>query len=146
MIFQHTHELVMSGAKTQTRRIATPDTHAHFVYGTDTISAVVQYKDGWPTYRTKWEVGKTYAVSTGRGKSAVARIKITGIRKEDVRQISFDDVAAEGFLWVAEFFDTWTRMHDKPMAPFYHYDIEDLANRPAERYQAWVLEFALVER
>ncbi len=42
-----------------------------------------------------------------------ARIRITGIRKEDVRNISAEDVIAEGFQHPSDFFITWAGMHDK---------------------------------
>lgn len=43
--------------------------------------------------------GRTYAVCPGRGKRAVCRIRITGIRCERVCDISDKDVPAEGLRW-----------------------------------------------
>ena len=133
MLFQYTWRLVVDGTKTQTRRIKKKDEHFEDgrVFTFDTYS----FKE-----RTRWEVGKTYAVQPARGKSAIGRIRITGIREQDVREISDADVRAEGFAAKADFLKTWTQMHDKPA----FYLMADLQNRPAERYQAWVLEFQLV--
>lgn len=141
MIFQHTHALVTSGRKWQTRRIVKPyclerkvgyDIRREWV-GQDGLHSIV-----------RWSVGKTYAVQPGRAKKAVGRIRITGIRREDVRDISWDDANAEGFESPLGFLDTWVRMHDKPMAPLDNWTIPKLPERPAERYQAWVIEFELV--
>ena len=81
-----------------------------------------------------------------------ARIKITGIRREDVRQISHADVLAEGFDTFSDFFETWVKMHDKKALPDFE-KADDLsmtdsflATRPAHLYQAWVLDFELVNR
>lgn len=157
MLFQYTWRLVVDGTKTQTRRIKKKDEHFEDgrVFTFDTYS----FKE-----RTRWEVGKTYAVQSGRGKPAIGRIRITGIREQDVREISDADVCAEGFVFnKADFLKTWTQMHDKPgylMADLMAGEYQRLGmtvplhvwaewenylqNRPAERYQAWVLEFQLV--
>jgi hypothetical protein len=94
------------------------------------------------------------------------RIRITAIRREDVRTISEADAKAEGFSNRFEFFEVWCGFHDKP-APTKHteltadtvFDIvrswdpqyampylEDWKNqtldkRPADRYTAWALTF-----
>jgi hypothetical protein len=54
-----------------------------------------------------------------------ARIRITGLRREDVRTISDDDVKAEGFGSRDEFMQTWEMMH--------------------KTYDAWVIEFELLK-
>lgn len=171
MIFQRTWKQVLTGEKTQTRRLY----KSPFVY----------------------EIGKTYAVQPGRGKStlwwkildgvlcvnpaiewkptdtldgydyedmrrfdnratwrkhgyAEGRIQITDRRREDVRHISDADVIAEGFNNRGAFFDVWLAMHDTSAAKIYssHAITPDARNylwtRPAERYQAWVLTFCLV--
>lgn len=144
MIFQHTHEWVMNGTKTQTRRIIRP--------GEDLLNGVV-YTSEW---RKVYEVGKSYAVQPGRGKKAIGRIKITNIRSQDVRDISDEDIAAEGFRsdhhYTAQyrFLHTWVLMHDSRVSDFYtfpkyFYDFQQFLTRPDERYQAWVIEFELME-
>lgn len=78
-----------------------------------------------------------------------AEIMILTLRDEDVRDMSFFDVVAEGFGNRIDFWKTWCGMHDKsalPFAPFGSYEAirEYLMTRPADRYQAWVLAFMLV--
>jgi hypothetical protein len=142
MIFSKTWPLVLSGKKTQTRRVKRPLDKPY----------------------CKYEVGKTYAVQPGRGRPALyknyddglwrhltweeqrearklpnwryllelldwqeKRIRITDIRREtDVRQISNEDVRAEGFASRDEFLATWYKLNGK-------------------QYDAWVIEFELVE-
>ncbi len=88
MIFAHTLDLVMSGRKTQTRR-------------------VVKRPDELP----RWQVGKTYAVQPGRSKRAVARFKALEVRRELVTDISEEDAHAEGFSGRADFLAAWRKMH-----------------------------------
>ena len=104
MIFQHTLEQVLSGQKTQTRRIIKPGDVA-VRSGQDEITAVKT------NGRTKWAVGKTYSVQPGRGKPAVARIQITRIRRETVSQISEADAIADGFTSRQAFLNTWRHIH-----------------------------------
>lgn len=153
MIFAHTLDKVLSGEKSQTRRIRKPGDE---FFPEDLGDAAAVMHKGFSAYRLMWEVGKTYAVQPGRGKPAVARIQIVNIRREDVREISDADVKAEGFETASDFFMTWCKMHDKgqtlPIIPDYYTGAivwqgvrSELQQRPAERYQAWVLIFRLVE-
>ena len=166
MIFQHTWERVLSGDKKQTRRIVKPGDEAvhgtipygdpKFMYGQTVIKGV--QRNG----RTLWQVGNTYAVQPARTKKGIARIQITGIRREDVREIHHLDAVAEAIDRVApkhHFLKTWCRMHDKTAAEIFSVATRNdpdplerpnhcpqfLWDRPAELYQAWVLEFKLVE-
>ena len=141
MIFQHTWEKVLSGEKTQTRRqIEDGNVISH-------PNGLIQVGN--------YRLGYTYAVQPGRNKPAVARIRITDFWREDVRNISPEDVRAEGFTSEVEFFLTWCRMHDKsltlPIIPDYDTGAivwngmkDDLAARPSKFYYAWVLTFELV--
>jgi len=161
MIFQFTVDKVLSGEKTQTRRIYKLNKH-YPSFSNDTYWAVFGVQGAPPIY----EVGHTYAVQPGRGKPAVARIQITEIRREDVRCISDEDVKAEGFETTAEFLEVWTQMHDVSAfgylncdmgfggyhsqeldIPLYGYEAwkEYLTTRPTERYTAWALTFKLVQ-
>ncbi len=168
MIFQHTHELVLNGTKTQTRRIQKPwQALMRFDFGeasTDPLHGKPFVCDT-RTGRVVYQAGKTYAVQSGRGQPAIGRIYIEDISSQDVREISDVDVCAEGFVFKADFLKTWTQMHDKPAFGYLMADLmageyqrlgmtvplhvwaeweNYLQNRPAERYQAWVLEFQLV--
>ena len=83
VIFQHTYELVLSGRKTQTRRVRPP----------------------------RVSVGRSYAVQPGRGKKSVGRITVTGIRQERLGAISENDARAEGYANRDAFFESWRRIH-----------------------------------
>ena len=166
MIFQHTWEKVLSGEKTQTRRIVKPGdgfTTPLSVgvvgrYRGHVITTIPNYAKPSPGFnniysvcngkRTVYQVGKDYAVQPGRGKPAVARIEIVNIRREHVRRISREDAKAEGFVNQYDFFYTWVAMHDQTAnkillktGGYAH-----LEYAPDERYQAWVLIFRLVDQ
>lgn len=147
MIFQHTINKVLAGEKSQTRRLVKP--------GETLAGDGSEVRHGFG--RLKWAVGRTYAVQPGRGQSGIARIRLTAIRREDVRDIAFPDVRAEGFRNLNEFLETWVTMHD-PVAAEYIRErdlirhspdsidvLKYLATRPAQRYDAWALTFKLVE-
>lgn len=153
MIFQHTIDKVLSGEKTQTRRIVKQDETLNR-WGLDgendtRINEVIAprskpLKWGY-TLRNVYLVGKTYAVQPARGKPAVARILLTGIWQEDVRCISLDDAHAEGFADEFEFMRVWVAMHDKQIHKQQYWGMKSIMDRPAERYQVWVLTFKLVQ-
>jgi hypothetical protein len=104
MLFQHTLDLVLSGRKTQTSRLVTPDDSAE--RGSDgRIEAV---KTGG---RDKYRVGKTYAVQPARGKPAVARIRLLGIARKRVSDTTTAEAKAEGFVSREAFFETWRAIH-----------------------------------
>ncbi len=165
MIFQHTWEKVLSGEKVQTRRIALPEPDGTGDYPCEMIAwpmgimAVQRIKPCQDRWRIIYQVGKTYAVQPGRGKPAVARIQITDIRREDVRNISDGDAKAEGFDSVPSFYFVWASIHDKAYVkaiatlnpadtwiPSIHGPWgAGLSRRPAALYDAWVLTFKLVQ-
>lgn len=222
MIFAHTWEKVLSGEKTQTRRIVKP---GEVIIGIGDAKWIENRNKAWKNtdnvFYTLYSTGHTYAVQPGRGKPAIwwrenafgieyahknydidndfeydeqerhtgpgksdyehlegnplelkeygyqqARIRLTHIRREDVRDISHDDVIAEGYENAMYFFSTWLSMHDPSIqlkacrgqswnlivnrkleywdATLEH--VRDLMKaRPAERYQAWALTFQLVQ-
>lgn len=122
MIFQHTLPQVLYGNKTQTRRII--DTDEVAIRGRyNQIEAVLH------NGRTKWCVGKTYAVQPGRGEGQVARIKLTKINSEQITRISSRDALAEGFSNRQIFLQTWQSIHG-----------ENSFN-----LRVWVLTFELIE-
>lgn len=86
------------------------------------------------THRALYIIGHTYAVQPGRGKPAVARIRITEIRREKLMNISHADAQAEGYdgIYISDalpyadytnFMDGWnainkrkgTRWQDNPL-------------------------------
>lgn len=163
MIFQHTHDLVVKETKTQTRRLykegdygwmCGQDDNGKFFY------SQVSNQQG-DKIVNRWTVGKTYAVQPGRGQKSIARIHILSIQRQDVRQISFEDSRAEGFIDRSHFMLTWCNMHDKKLnvlwcdcfqweqdgewreglEKFYEF----LNTRPDHLYKAWILNFELVK-
>ena len=121
MLFQHTLDLVLSGRKTKTSRLVSPD-HAAEVDANGGITTVLV------NGREKYRVGKTYAVQPARGKPAVARIRLTGIERKQVSEISAEEAAAEGYASREAFFEAWHHIHGE------------------HKHQAdvWVLSFELV--
>lgn len=168
MQFTHTLDKVLSGEKTLTSRFVKLnqfyDPFFQQVYSL-TLDRLPLPAHITARRRILWQVGKTYAVQPGRRKAGVARIRLLAIKRYDVRQISAEDVLAEGFQSRLEFLETWTAMHDHA-AMFFpedgHYSYwagrtdkwvsvnaprlyAMILARPIERYQAWQLRFELVK-
>jgi hypothetical protein len=104
MIFQHTYQLVLAGQKTQTRRLIRSE-------------------------RPPCKVGGTIAVQPGRGKKALGRVLVTGLRRERLGDLTYDDAQAEGYANREEFIQTWQQMH-----------VQFLPNM-----EVWVITFRLQE-
>lgn len=132
MMFLHTHELVMAGTKTQTRRVKFPfalwqKLHKHSwtatreQRGNDDISdeQIAQAN----TILERVEI--TLPVIPNYRAKSIGRIRVKSIRREDVRGINDLDVRAEGFNSRAEFLQLWSQMHNA-------------------QYQAYVIEFKLI--
>lgn len=143
---------VLAGTKTQTRRPVK-----------DGDEFCVDYSEGSyvvNSRRTRYHMYQEYAACPGRGKPQQGRIYIDWIKREDVRQISGDDIVAEGFTSAFDFFKVWSGFYDKPMAKMVdnlraRFDGGDpdelhrvlsgeLWRRPHDLYQAWALTFRLV--
>jgi len=109
-----------------------------------------------PRYRTKWRVGNTYAVQPGRGKCGVARIRVTGIRRERLQSISKNDALAEGILQTGydKYMHVFCYTHSAtrwvwpdPVEAYCHlwYSINKAkGTRWADDPDVWVLEFEAV--
>lgn len=178
MIFQHTFDKVMAREKTQTRRIKKPGEFYWYDFATlegGHHGVFADLNNDHNEARSVYQCKKTYAIQPGRGKLAVGRIRITNIRREDVRNISHEDALAEGFPSRLDFLAVWIGFYDKGIwlnrvdipqrdmqagdwylhcterGKKWYQDSaseafiwEKIWKRPAERYQAWVLEFELV--
>jgi hypothetical protein len=120
MIFQHTLGMVLDGTKTQTRRIVKDHQPIPSAYDGNDVFQVETFKN-----KVIYRIGSTYAVQGGRGQKGIARIRITDIRNEDVRNISDADVKSEGFASKEEFLTVWRSMHN-------------------DNYNAWAITFELV--
>lgn len=110
---------VMSGRKTQTRRLALPsDWFAGRTSLLDGHSAGLArslpiHDVQFVRRRTRmlYAVGWSYAVQPGRGKRSAGRLTLASISLERVLGISDADVAAEGFLFREDFLATWDVLH-----------------------------------
>lgn len=118
---------------------------------------------------TYWEYAEGETHILERMEFQPARIRITGIRREDVRQISEADAKAEAFGGIIPFLQTWHAMHDPKVriVPYFYEDmcLYLLPNKSqacmkfsaikgyhdayfpqhAARYDAWALTFELVD-
>lgn len=81
---------VIAGTKTQTRRICGNNDAANSD-ATFNANIIEVFRNS----KSKWRVGRTYAVCPGRGKKSIGRIRITNIRLESVQDISRKDAIAE---------------------------------------------------
>lgn len=87
MTFQQWSQ-VLDGSKTQTRRVIRTGEHLLPLSNGDEVV----YSGG----RTKWKIGRTYAIQPGRGQKALGRFKLLAIRREWLWEISIEDIKAEG--------------------------------------------------
>lgn len=97
---------VLEGRKTQTRRLVKPG-----------------------ELECYYRPGRKYAVQSGRGKPAIARITVLDVRRQRLGDLTFDDARAEGFRSRDAFFAYWTDLHG-------HVD-QDL--------EVWAIRFCIAE-
>jgi len=93
MIFKQWKQ-VLSGQKTQTRRPVKDGDEASYQWllGGQRGPLLSIQRNG----RLWLKVGGSYAIQPGRGEKAVGRIRIAGLRRERVQDISGEDAKAEG--------------------------------------------------
>lgn len=108
----------MDGTKTQTRRLR--KTNDGCALDADGNIQTVRDQKGQLRYR----VGARYTIQTGRGSKGIGQMEITGIRREDVRDISAADAASEGLGYPLGFLTTWLQMYD---VDFYFWQQKDLS-------------------
>lgn len=152
MIFMHTWQAVIEARKTQTARLVKP--------GDRLVSESYRLPAVYNQSRLVYHVGRDYAVQPGRGKAAVARIRITDLWQQDIRQYTVDDSDCEGFSSLPRFWDTWLGMHSPKTlqtitkwfmnrnAPLSEAEAiggyrMHMDQDPKERYDAWVIQFCL---
>jgi hypothetical protein len=142
MLFLHTWKYVVSGQKTQNRRLVQAGDYATFDE-TDPnrpILKVIRTADaGVP--KTLYEVGKTYSVQPGLAKKTVGNIKVTAIRRERLQDLTEADALKElpitsleagvsDAQWALKtFMGTWNIMNSEP------------GTRWEDNPEVWVLEF-----
>lgn len=76
------------GEKTQTRRLVRPGESVEPGPGPKTV-----VQNG----RLKWQVGRRRAIKPGRTAKGVGYVRITGLRREHLQDISQEDAIAEGY-------------------------------------------------
>ena len=159
---------ILSGEKTQTRRVVKP---GQKLITRDGLKTVIE-----PSGKIKYQVGRTYACTYGRGKGTayydVSQGKATlltwdevcvsktyddfeqhyqplhylllDIREEtDVRRISAEDAIAEGFKSKEEFLKTWNLLHGTTGQ--IGDVIIDISNLRPDPYHAFAYTFKLVQ-
>lgn len=142
MLFQHTWQSVISGQKTQTRRLAQGGDQAVFEDNDPSrpITQVVRTADaGVP--KVLYQVGKTYSVQPGIAQKTVGQIRLTAIRQERLHDLSENDALQEmpvtspqpnmsaGQQAKQAFQETWNLMYKTP------------GSRWEDNPAVWVLEF-----
>jgi hypothetical protein len=135
MIFKQIAE-ILDRKKTQTRRvrksIEVRDHEWHLPIST--VGTEFMKADGCHV-RTKWRVGNTYAIVPKRGAAGIGRyIRVTGIRVQNLHNITEADAKAEGVNSVEEYRALWDSINGKYKGC-----------RWDDNPQVWVLEFELVE-
>ena len=120
MIFQHTHEQVMSGQKTRTMRLVNK--------GDVQVCGQIIANFGTDQARIRFMENKTYSVQPGRGQKSIGSIRVTEINSVSPNQLTISEIFEEGFQTRAEFYRAWKKMHGQ--------DSLNLA--------CWVLHFDLV--
>jgi len=137
MIFTPHHvRLILESRKTQTRRLYVQGDSLKQRFDIDLRSR--RRVDVLPLTitnngRIRWQVGKTYALQPGRGKSAVGRIRITAIRTEFLQDIGEQDAIAEGMAGWADYALVWDSINTRK------------GTRWADNPAVWVLTFEVVE-
>jgi hypothetical protein len=116
MIFQHTINDVLSGAKTQTSRIWKDDYFFPSDYCDKTVYSTLLSRKAWGNNKVRrlYHVGQILSAQPNRGAKGVAKIRILELAKRDVRDFTDEDIAREGFVDRLDFFITWMYMHSKP--------------------------------
>lgn len=164
---------IVRGEKTQTRRpVKTGEVLRQIESPHGGYKPVGMYQNN----RAKVVVGRDYAVQPGRAKPGACwnseaqtwretgpnnraddvmqmlRIRITDIRREDVRRISLADVEAEGFYTRDKFWEVWCGFYDVPglaiIAAHKPHNVlvrTGLLERPDELYQAWAYTFEVLQ-
>lgn len=142
MLFLHTWKYVISGQKTQNRRLVRAGEYATVDEADPNrpILKVISTADaGVP--KPLYEVGKTYSVQPGLAKKTVGNIRLTAIRRERLQDLTEADALKElpvtsleagisDARWALNtFMGTWNIMNTEP------------GSRWEDNPEVWVLEF-----
>ena len=100
MIFKAGWQLILAGTKTEVR---VPQTDGMVLHANPKRVSVGS--------RTKWQVGKTYAVQPGGGKKSVGRILLLEIDQGFLEDMKLEDAHAEGFETLEAYCDGWKKRY-----------------------------------
>ena len=142
MLFQHTWKYVVSGQKTQTRRLAQEGDIASIDESNPNrpISKVIRTADaGVP--KTLYEVGKTYSVQPGVAKKTVGNIRLTAIRRERLQDLSEADALKEFPVTSSEANVTDAQWALKTFKETWNTMVSSSGARWEDNPEVWVLEF-----
>jgi len=142
MLFQHTWKYVVSGQKTQTRRLAQEGDIASVDESDPNrpISKVIRTADaGVP--KTLYEVGKTYSVQPGVAKKTVGNIRLTAIRRECLQDLSEADALKEFPVTSSEANVTDAQWALKTFKETWNTMVSSSGARWEDNPEVWVLEF-----
>jgi hypothetical protein len=142
MLFQHTWKYVVSGQKTQTRRLAQKGDIASVDESDPNrpISKVIRTADaGAP--KTLYEVGKTYSVQPGVAKKTVGNIRLTAIRRERLQDLSEADALKEFPVTSSEANVTDAQWALKTFKETWNTMVSSSGARWEDNPEVWVLEF-----
>lgn len=141
MIFQHTWQAIVDGNKTMTRRVVKPG--EKLLFSDDTNQFYMVTSEG----RVRWATRRSYAVQPGRGKPAIARIRIVTICQEPLQAISEADAVAEGWPYRDTRGDFLGVKYGYLLAPipWYAHVWDSINRKPGTRWadnpSVWVLTF-----
>lgn len=85
---------VMAGDKTVTRRLTSENPNSP-----------------WWEVSCSLEPGRDYAVCPGRGKNAIGRVRVTGLRQITLGRLSDEEAQREGFTHRQAFEEAWTAIN-----------------------------------
>lgn len=118
MIFSRTRQLLLSGRKTQTLRLADVGDYLWSPPGGPVHVMRAPFKLGDRTIsRPRWIVGHTYAIQPERCHHALGRFRCTYLREvlnpleAATGEAGESFVRAEGFDTAQEFLDVWHQLH-----------------------------------
>lgn len=160
VIFQFTHEAVLSGAKSQTSRLWRDNWEMGYngigntpkPYDACYSFSIIETQEGKSlTYRKQYYIGQELSVQTARGTKGIAKIRILELTRRDVRSFDDEDYARETGNYADSrdtlFWLTWLSMHDKPVYRQFseiQYLSDVLNGRDKKHYDALVIRFELL--
>jgi hypothetical protein len=114
MIFEYTWPKVLDGTKTVTRRLWKPTWE--YTLDSDKERLMIVSRG-----RVQYYTGQVLSVQQGRGLPGIAKITVLDLFvDEDVRDITDEEVIAEGYSASQDFLATWVSMHDRKWLKYFY--------------------------